>query len=157
MPGLNIPPTVWGPFFWHTMHLAALGYPKEPTYSEKRAAKEFYESLAYLIPCPVCKEHYADQLKKNPITPSLDTRKDLFLWTLNIHNIVNKSLGKPELTEQDSIVFYAKLGAAGRSPVWTSDDFQSAEYKSFLIGAGSVIGIGLAAGALAWIFSKSKE
>ena len=49
MPG-HISPAVWGPILWTTIHIVALGYPKEPTFSEKRAAKEFYESLTHLIP-----------------------------------------------------------------------------------------------------------
>ena len=72
----RIPPTTWGPFFWHTMHLVALGYPSSPTYAEKRAAKEFYESLAHLIPCPTCKLHYAENIKKDPISPSVDSKDD---------------------------------------------------------------------------------
>jgi hypothetical protein len=44
MPG-RIPPTTWGPFFWHTIHIIALGYPKNPTYTDKKCVKEFYESL----------------------------------------------------------------------------------------------------------------
>ena len=26
---MQLSPTVWGPFFWHTIHVVALGYPKE--------------------------------------------------------------------------------------------------------------------------------
>ena len=42
---MQFPPSVWGPFFWHTIHIVALGYPKNPTYTDKKCAKEFYESL----------------------------------------------------------------------------------------------------------------
>ena len=42
---MNIPPTVWGPFFWLTIHIVALGYPSNPTHAHKKAAKEFFESL----------------------------------------------------------------------------------------------------------------
>ena len=141
MPG-SIPPNTWGPFFWHTMHLVALGYPTNPTYAEKRAAKEFYESFVHLIPCPLCKMHYADHLKNHPISPSLDTRNDLFDWTIMMHNLVNKDLGKPEYTAQDSIAFYHKLGEMGRSPVWTPQDVQAIEFAHVI----KMIG-GLTAGA----------
>jgi hypothetical protein len=154
MPGLHIPPTVWGPFFWHTIHLTALGYPKEPIYGEKRAAKEFFESLSHLIPCPICKKHYAEHLKNNPITPSLDTRADLFTWTVKLHNVVNATLKKPEFTEQDAIQFYARLGEQGRSPVWTPEDFQALEYKSFLIGFSTVVGFGAIIGIAAYLTQK---
>ena len=100
---MQFPPAVWGPFFWHTIHIAALGYPKEPTYTDKRTAKEFYESFAFLLPCGVCREHYSKHLHANPIATFLDTRKDLLKWTIMIHNEVNRMLNKPVWTEQEVI------------------------------------------------------
>jgi hypothetical protein len=146
---VSMPPSVWGPFFWHTMHLVALGYPNAPSYQEKKAAKEFYESFAFLIPCPICKTHYEEKLKEMPLTVSLDSRKDLFRWTVEIHNKVNAMLQKPTLTESDALDYYTKLGAYGRSPVWTPEDFQNVQYESYLKGAGvsfllfGTIGLGL--------------
>jgi hypothetical protein len=140
-PGLQVPPTVWGPFFWYTIHIAALGYPNEPNYAEKKAAKEFYESFSHIIPCPVCKEHYAKYLAENPLTPHLDTRKDLFEWTVRIHNLVNKSLNKPEVTPLEAVQWLSVLGQRGRSPVWTPQDNEAVNMKSMLIGAGLTTGI----------------
>lgn len=157
MPGLHIPPTVWGPFFWHTIHLVALGYPKEPTYAEKKAAREFYESLIHLIPCPTCKLHYADHLKQTPVQPSLDTRKDLFTWTVDLHNKVNRSLGKREVTEQEAIAFYSTLGERGRSPVWTPEDVQSLEYKSILNGFAVFIGVSVVLGGASWYWLTKRQ
>ena len=77
------PPSVWGPFFWHTIHIVAIGYPKKPTYIDKKCAKEFYESLAYLIPCSVCRTHYKEHITSNPLTPFLDSRTDLIKWTVD--------------------------------------------------------------------------
>ena len=78
------PPTVWGPFFWHTIHIVALGYPKNPSYTDKKCTKEFYESFAYLIPCSQCREHYKEHIGRNPLTPFLDSRSDLIRWTVDI-------------------------------------------------------------------------
>lgn len=133
---MHLAPHVWGPIFWHTIHIVALGYPvQQPSYATKRAAKEFYESLSMLIPCPVCREHYAKYIVENPISPSLDKRADLFRWTVNIHNIVNKSLGKPQVSEQEAIAFYTKLGERNRSPLWKPDDFKEIETRSLIKGA----------------------
>jgi hypothetical protein len=153
MPG-RIPPSTWGPFFWHTMHLVALGYPNEPTYAEKRAAKEFFESFTHLIPCPTCKIHYADHLKEMPITPSLDTRKDLFKWTVDMHNLVNKDLGKPQYTELDAIAFYHKLGEMGRSPVWTPEDIQSYYFAKVAKYGAAALGAAALTGAAVYWFTK---
>ena len=38
---MHLPPEIWGPMFWSTLHIVSLAYPEEPTYAEKRAAKEF--------------------------------------------------------------------------------------------------------------------
>lgn len=153
MPG-SIPPATWGPFFWHTMHLVALGYPNEPTYAEKRAAKEFYESFTHLIPCPICKLHYADHLKQLPVTPSLDNRQDLFRWTVQMHNLVNKDLGKPEYTEADAIAFYHKLGELGRSPVWTPQDIQAHMFMQTAKYAAGAITVAAVFGGFAYYFTS---
>jgi len=68
-----------------------------------------------------------------------------------IHNLVNKSLEKPEYSESDSIAYYIKLGAMNRSPVWTTEDFEAAEYKSFLKGiAGGLVASGLVGAIYFW-------
>jgi hypothetical protein len=136
------------------MHIVALGYPKKPNYAEKRAAKEFYESFVHLIPCPVCRLHYATHLKANPITPSLDSNEDLFRWTVKIHNLVNKDLGKPEYSEMDAIQFYHALGDLGRSPVWTPQDIDAIKYRHLLITGGGVLAGGIVLGGLYYAFSK---
>jgi hypothetical protein len=144
MEGLNrmlFPPTVWGPFFWHTIHIVAIGYPKNPTYIDKKCAKEFYESLAYLIPCSVCRTHYKEHITSNPLTPFLDSRTDLIKWTVDIHNSVNKMLGKPEWTMEEVMAYYERIGNRNRSPVWTKEDMNEVDYRSFIKGfiTGSAI------------------
>ena len=151
---MNIPPTVWGPFFWHTMHIVALGYPKEPSYAHKKAAKEFFESLQFLIPCPICREHYSQFLQEQAITPSLDRREDLFRWTVDIHNKVNATLKKPRVSEQEAIQYYKRLGTRGRSPVWTPDDFAEADLKAIIQGFGLGVGVAVATVASLWWVSK---
>jgi hypothetical protein len=131
---MHIPPTVWGPFFWHTIHIVALGYPNKPSYTDKKCAKEFYESLAFLLPCAVCREHYKAHISEHPITPFLDTKRDLLKWTIDIHNKVNKMLEKPEWTELEVVNYYERLGKRGRSPIWTKEDMNEVDYRSFVKG-----------------------
>jgi hypothetical protein len=151
---MHIPPETWGPFFWHTIHIVALGYPTNPSYTDKRAAKEFYESLQHMLPCGVCREHYAKHLVANPISTFLDRRVDLFRWTIQIHNEVNKSLNKPQWTEQEVMAYYARLGKRERSPVWTKEDMKEVDLASFVRGfVVGTIGIGLVGGG-AWLLNK---
>lgn len=151
---MQFPPRVWGPFFWHTIHIVALGYPKEPAYTDKRIAKEFFESFAFLLPCSVCRDHYSEHLQKHPITPFLDSRKDLLKWTIMIHNQVNKMLEKPIWTEQEVIDYYTRLGKRDRSPVWTKEDMKEVDVASFVRGfITGTVGIGLLGGSV-WILNK---
>ena len=138
---MQFPPTVWGPFFWHTIHIVALGYPKNPTYTDKKCAKDFYESLAYLLPCSICRDHYKEHLSKHPITTFLDSRTDLIKWTIEIHNKVNKTLGKKEWTLEQVLMYYERIGRRNRSPVWTKEDMNEVDYRSFVKGfiTGTVI------------------
>jgi hypothetical protein len=119
----------------------ALGYSKNPSYTDKKCAKEFYESLAYLLPCSICREHYRKHLTEHPITTFLDSRTDLIKWTIMIHNKVNKMLGKVEWSLEEVLTYYEKVGARNRSPVWTKEDMNEVDYRSFIKGflTGSVI------------------
>lgn len=138
---MQLPPSVWGPFFWHTIHITALGYSKNPTYTDKKSAKEFYESLSYLIPCPICKDHYKEYLAKHPLTPFLDSRTDLIKWTIMLHNNVNKLTAKSEWTLEEVLAYYERLGKRNRSPVWTREDMNEVDYRSFIKGfiTGTVV------------------
>lgn len=154
---MKLPPSVWGPLFWHTIHITAIGYPQNPSYSQKRAAKEFYESLSFLIPCPVCREHYSGYLQKMPISPHLDRRDDLFKWTVQLHNEVNKTLNKPVVTEAEALYFYRRIGARGKNVVINQDHLDEVDLRSMiqggLIGGGSV----LIAGSLLWYLTSGKS
>jgi len=154
---LKMPPDVWGPIFWNTIHIVALGYPSEPNYAQKKAAKEFFESLTMLLPCEMCKKHYVQHLALNPISPHLDRRSDLLKWTIALHNAVNKSLNKEEVLEKEVIQYYKRLGNLGRSPLWTPSDFAEGDMRARIQGIG--IGAGIAVVALAalwWTSGKEK-
>jgi hypothetical protein len=151
---MKLPPDVWGPFFWHTIHIAALGYPSKPTYAHKKAAKEFYESLAIMIPCPVCREHFSQHIALFPISPHLDSREDLFNWTVVFHNAVNKTLGKPEFSQVDSLAYYKRIGARGTTPVLNHTHLEEIDYRSFAHGLGAGLALTAAAAGILYLVNK---
>ena len=153
---MHIPPESWGPFFWHTIHIVALGYPMEPSHAHKKAAREFYEALKILIPCPICKDHYIQHLEKYPLTPHLDRRTDLLRWTILLHNQVNKSLNKREYTEAEVIEYYRRLGERGKSPVIKMDDFIAADTRSFVQGLGIGLATAIALAGILFVLDKTK-
>lgn len=154
---MKLPPSVWGPFFWHTIHIVALGYPTSPTYSQKRAAKEFYESLRFLIPCPVCREHYTKHLEKMPISPHLDRRDDLFRWTVNVHNEVNALLGKPRMIESAVLYYYKRIGAIGKNPVIDQNALDEIDMRSMIKGGFIGGGVVFSVGILVWLLTQKEN
>ena len=96
-------PNVWGPKLWFVIHTFALNYPDNPNYEDKRVMEEFFNNLKYTIPCEKCRIHYTQRLERNPIMNYLDSRQSLFKFTIDLHNQVNKSLGK-RLYNYDEVV-----------------------------------------------------
>jgi hypothetical protein len=85
---MGLSPLVWGKEAWHFIHLVALTYPTKPTQDDVREYNKFFESLGSVLPCEVCAHHYREKIKVNP--PKLGSQKELFEWTVDIHNSVNK-------------------------------------------------------------------
>jgi len=131
---MRLLPEVWGPFFWGMIHITALAYPKSPTYGDKKAAKDFFEALPFLLPCPICKEHLKKHLAKFPISPHLDRKDDLFKWTVMLHNEVNKSLNKPTFTELEAILYIKRLGERDSSPIIGKDMLDEIDMRSMVKG-----------------------
>jgi len=102
-------PSIWGPHLWFIMHIISFEYPQQPSEYDKRIYHDFYTSLKDVIPCSDCKKHYRDFITQYPITPHLDTRSSLIKWVIQVHNFVNKSIGKPELSVQEVLDIYANL------------------------------------------------
>ena len=103
---------VWGPPFWFVMQTVAFTYPQNPTYSDKRRVYEFYTSLANWLPCTECNKHYAKTLKEFPIAPFLDSNKSLFHWVVQVHNRVNKRLGKAVYSVDQVWRYYQEIASA---------------------------------------------
>jgi hypothetical protein len=119
--------------------------------------KEFLESMVFIIPCPVCREHYQKHLNVMPITPHLDRRQDLFKWTVQLHNEVNKSIGKPEVSELEALQFYKRIGARGTSPVISQVDLDEIDTRSMVKGGLVGAGIVLVAGGLLWWTTRGEN
>lgn len=96
----------WGRQGWHFIHAVALGYSNDPTAEEKKAASDFIKSLTIILPCPICANNFKEKVEKNP--PRLDTAKDFFEWTVDIHNEVNKENGKEQISYEQALIEFEK-------------------------------------------------
>jgi hypothetical protein len=154
---MHIPPEVWGPIFWATIHITALGYPDQPSYSEKKAAKEYFNALPYLLPCPVCRDHFREVLQGIPIEPWLDNRKSLIEWTVMAHNKVNERLEKPQLTMAEFYEHYNEMAKRGLPipPASPTAEISDAMLNAAYIRGGTHIAAGIfaaaAIGGLLWV------
>lgn len=101
-------PEIWGNHFWFTMHTASFFYPEYPTPTDMHRYKNFYESFAFIIPCPECKVHYTQMLNDHPIDPYLESRDSLSRWVVLVHNKVNERLGKKQISYQQAVEQYNK-------------------------------------------------
>lgn len=106
---IGMAPTVWGPLFWTTMHIVSLGYSPTPSKEEQSAVIQFYRSLEFVIPCPICRAHYSKFLKDMPVENHVANRDALVKWLFDVHNNVNKQLGKSEMTWEQYIDQIKKL------------------------------------------------
>lgn len=113
----NLEQKDWGPSAWSFIHYVALGYPDNPTENDKDNYKNFYYSLQNTLPCPKCAKNYQRHLKDIPIEEALSNSEELFKWTIDIHNEVNKELGKRKYSYQEVSIKYDEKESKGNIPI----------------------------------------
>jgi hypothetical protein len=141
MPSLQT--NVWGPPKWLLYHLTALVYPNNPTLEDKltHATRFIYDWKT--LPCNLCVQNVPKNLESLGIgdgtklptpqeladTPYFDTTETQFYFLFQLHNQVNKMLGKPvlPLSEYDAIkqkyqYAYAKSSACAQTSHSTSGE-----------------------------------
>lgn len=96
-------PRIWGPHAWFFLHSVTFAYPDNPNEEDKKNIIQFFNGLSLILPCSVCREHYKENLKKYPIEFSCNNRLDLVNWLINIHNTVNRHLGK-EIKNNNEVI-----------------------------------------------------
>jgi len=101
-------PKIWGPGLWKSIHYISLGYPDNPTDNDKNNYYNFYINLWKIIPCLSCSNNYKRHLLELPIDSYLQSRNTLFEWTIKLHNIVNKELGKEYISIDKAINIYSR-------------------------------------------------
>lgn len=99
-----ITPSVWGPHAWKFLHAVAAGYPESPTIEEAQQYRQFVTSLIHVLPCYQCSDNLQKHLNEMPITnEALKNRKSFTKYMFDLHNLVNKELGKKQLKSVNQI------------------------------------------------------
>ncbi len=117
-------PTVWGPKLWFFIHTIALNFPDNPSFEDIKNYEMFFENLKYIIPCDSCRLHYTQRLSANPVSKYLTDANTLFIYTIDLHNEVNKSLGK-------KIYSYEKVANLYKNHYNKSYSFKNIKNKIF--------------------------
>lgn len=107
MPTTSSSIDVWGPKLWGALHAITFRYGQTPTRDERTHMFNLFASLPHVLPCAVCRAHFATVLAQTlPSAASrvLDDRESLSMWLVDVHNAVNARLGK-------AIVPYARVHA----------------------------------------------
>lgn len=94
----------WGPAGWKFLHSLTFAYPNTPTLEQQRSADVFFASLAHLLPCDACQEHYQEEIVQRPA----DTRSQATLsaWLVDLHNRVNARLNKATFSYAQAAQLY---------------------------------------------------
>tara|TARA_B100000424_G_C22689156_1_gene376806 strand:- start:60 stop:491 length:432 start_codon:yes stop_codon:yes gene_type:complete len=99
-------PEIWGPHYWFVIHTIAFNYPNKPNVIEKKSHYKFIQDLPLFIPDKKSSRNFTEILKIYPVLPYLDNRKDFLKWTHFVHNRVNESLGKDQISLKDFYIGY---------------------------------------------------
>lgn len=81
----------WGPGTWKLMTAIAYNFPEtNPTLKQQRDVKQFFESLADVMPCASCRKSWRKILDDNPV--DVTSRETLTAWLYRSRNRVNNKL-----------------------------------------------------------------
>lgn len=97
-------PDILGPGVWFFLHLKAS---KATTREAQLEVCRDIRLLADNFRCMTCKPHFQKHVATYPPEKTLHVEKGLFIWLWNMHNIVNKRLGKRMVTMEDAWNYYS--------------------------------------------------
>ena len=87
---------IWGPPFWHILHIISFNYPVNPTEEQKQHYYNYFENVGNILPCIYCRNNYKNNLKSTNFSMDVfKNRGSLSFWVYSLHNHINMMLNKP--------------------------------------------------------------
>jgi len=99
-------PTIWGPHYWFFLHTIAESYPEHPNEVTKRKYYDLIQNMPIFIPISEIGNKFSHLLDKYPITPYLCSKESFVRWMHFIHNKINVSLAKQEISLPEALSRY---------------------------------------------------
>ena len=96
----------WANPIWAIIHFCTLYAPYKIDKNFNTCYKAFLSCLRYCLPCPKCRKHLEDNLSALDIDNYMLTNESLFDYSVKLHNMVNKQLGKPIISIEDAKKIY---------------------------------------------------
>ena len=86
---------IWGPPFWHILHILSFNYPVNPTEKQKKDYYNYFKSIGNILPCIYCRNNYKNNLKSTKFSMDVfKNRSSLSFWVYSLHNHINMMLNK---------------------------------------------------------------
>jgi hypothetical protein len=95
----------WGPAGWTFLHAIANTYSETPSIREQRIYRSFFESIADVMPCSICGEHF-----RGFLPAPVESRGALSTWLIGVHNAVRKKQGKRQLSMSEACAAIRQRG-----------------------------------------------
>ena len=102
----NLYKDVWGSTLWKVIHLAPLIIDDNNTIFKAHSYKALMSCLQIVLPCPVCRVHFKQNLPKIMIDDYIHSPTSLFAWSVAMHNEVNVSLNKRKYSIEEAKSLY---------------------------------------------------
>ena len=97
---------IWGPPLWTYLHTISFYYPWEPSEKQKKDYYTQIKTLESTLPCSICRDNYKKNIQKKhtKLTRAVFKNRYTFSkWVYDLHNEVNKHLGKPITMTYDDV------------------------------------------------------
>ena len=97
-------PKIWGPTYWYIFHIISYSYDEK----YKNNYINMFKYISFSIPCITCKNHFKNLLIRYPPHLNINDRDIMIKWLVDLHNFVNKRLGKKVITLSNAKNIYYK-------------------------------------------------
>ena len=95
----------WGKNAWYFIHSSAINF--DNIQNNRHKYLMFYRVFIQLIPCPICKKHFINNINKNEyLLESNINKENIFNWTIDLHNEVNKMNSKQIVSYEEASSYY---------------------------------------------------
>jgi hypothetical protein len=96
----------WGPHYWYVLHSIAYNYPTNPNAITKRKYYDFIQNIPLFLPDQEMGDKFSVMLDKYPVSPYLGNKDSFIRWVHFVHNKINVTLGKKEISLYESLDDY---------------------------------------------------